>query len=119
MPGLLPILLVGSNLMLVADAVPAFDIAPSCRASTQASAVANRDENACKRDEDNARAKLEQDWAQYTPAQKNHCVQLSTLGGPASYVELATCLELSKSAQELPRDMLDSKTTGTKTTGGR
>jgi hypothetical protein len=110
MPGLLPILLVGSNLMLVADTVPAFNVVPSCRAAAQAGAIANRDENSCKQDEDNARAKLEQEWAQYTPTQKNHCVQLSTLGGPASYVELATCLELSKAAKELPPDMLDSKT---------
>jgi hypothetical protein len=112
MPGLLPILLVGSNLMLVADAVPTFNVAPSCRAATQASTIANRDENSCRKDEDTARAKLEQDWAQYTPAQKNHCVQLSTLGGPASYVELTTCLELAKAAHDLPRDMLDSKTVG-------
>jgi hypothetical protein len=112
MPGLLPILLVGSNLMLVADAVPAFNVTPSCRAATQASAIANRDENSCKKDEDTARAKLEQDWAQYTAAQKNHCVQLSNLGGPASYVELTTCLELAKSASQLPHDMLDSKTVG-------
>lgn len=112
MPGLLPILLVSSTLMAAADAVPAFDIAPSCRAATQASAVTNRNETSCKKDEDNARAKLEHDWAQYTPAQKNHCVQLSTLGGPASYVELVTCLELSKAANDLPRDMLDPKTVG-------
>ena len=116
---LLPGLLLGFALVpmpaaLAADAVPAFDVAPSCRAATQASAVANRDENACKKDEDNARAKLEQDWAQFTPAQKNHCVQLSTLGGPASYVELVTCLELSKAANDLPRDMLDSKTAGSR-----
>lgn len=110
MTGLLPILLAGSHLMLVADRVPAFDIDPSCRAATTASAMANRDENACRKDENTARNKLEQDWAQYTPAQRAHCVQLSTLGGPASYVELATCLELSKAASELPRDMLDAKT---------
>lgn len=112
--GLLPILLVSSNMALAADAVPTFDIAPSCRAATQASAVVNRDENACRKDEDTARAKLQQDWAQYTPAQKNHCVQLSTLGGPASYVELTTCLELSKAAHDLPRDMLDSRTVGSR-----
>ena len=112
MPGLLPILLVGSNLMLVADRVPEFNVDPSCRAATTASAMANRDETACKRDENNARSKLQQDWPQYTAAQQSHCTQLSTLGGPASYVELATCLELSKAASQLPRDMLDTKTVG-------
>jgi hypothetical protein len=112
MPGLLPILLVGSNLMLVADRVPEFNVEPSCRAATTASAMANRDENACKKDEATARTKLDQDWAQYTPTQREHCTQLSTLGGPASYVELTTCLELSKAASELPHDMLDAKTVG-------
>jgi hypothetical protein len=110
MPGLLPILLVGSNLLLVADRVPEFNVEPSCRAATTASAMANRDENACKADENKARGQLEQSWAQYTPTQRNHCAQLSTLGGPASYVELATCLELAKAASELPHDMLESKT---------
>jgi hypothetical protein len=109
MPGLLPILLVGSNLMLVADTVPTFDVDPTCRAATQASTMNNRDENACKKDESNARATLEQEWAKYTPVQRSHCVRLSTLGGPASYVELVTCLELSKAANALPPDMLDSK----------
>jgi hypothetical protein len=112
MPGLLPILLVGSNLMLVADRVPEFNIGPSCHASTTVSAMANRDENSCKADENKARSQLEQSWAQYTPTQRNHCTQLSTLGGPASYVELATCLEMAKAASELPHDMLDSKMVG-------
>lgn len=114
---LLPGLLLGFSLMPLpmaraADTVPAFDVIPSCKAATQASVVANRDESACKRDEDTAKSKLEQDWSQFTPAQKNHCVQLSTLGGPASYVELATCLELSKAAKDLPRDMLSSTKIG-------
>ncbi len=105
MPGLMPILLVTSQLMLVADKVPEFNVDPSCRAATQASAVANRDESACKRDEDTARSKLQQDWGQYSESQKAHCTQLSTLGGPASYVELTTCLELSKAASALPPDL--------------
>ncbi len=121
MPGLSRILLVSSVLLMSSnamawadDALPSFDVSPSCRAATNASAMANRDETACKKDEDNARAKLQQDWAQYSEPQKNHCVRLSTLGGPASYVELITCLELSKAAHDLPRDMLDSKTVGSR-----
>jgi hypothetical protein len=104
MPGLLPILLTSSHLILAADRVPEFNIGPSCRASTTASAVANRDESACTKDEQAARAKLDQDWGQYSAAQKTQCVSLSTLGGPASYVELITCLEMSKAAAALPRE---------------
>jgi hypothetical protein len=105
MPGLLPVLLTSSQLMLAADRVPDFNVTPSCRASTTASAMANRDESSCKRDEEAARAKLVQDWSQYSAAQKAQCVSLSTLGGPASYVELITCLEMSKAASALPRDL--------------
>jgi hypothetical protein len=108
MPGLLPVLLASSHLMLAADRVPEFNIDPSCRAATTASVMVNRNESSCKKDEDTARAKLDQDWAQYSPAQKTQCVRLSTLGGPASYVELITCLEMSKAASNLPADLDNS-----------
>jgi len=105
MPGLMPILLVSSQLMLVADRVPEFNVTPTCRAAGSTSVSVNRDEGACKRDEELAHTKLNQDWAQYSAAQKAHCTQLSTLGGPASYVELITCLEMSKAANALPADL--------------
>ena len=105
MPGLMPMLLATSHLMLAADRVPQFNVDPSCRAATTASVMDNRDESSCKRDEEAARAQLDQDWAQYSPAQKTECVRLSTVGGPASYVELITCLEMSKAASSLPADL--------------
>jgi len=105
MPGLMPMLLATSHLMLAADRVPQFNLDPSCGAATTASVMDNRDESSCKRDEEAARAKLDQDWAQYSPAQKTECVRLSTVGGPASYVELITCLEMSKAASSLPADL--------------
>jgi hypothetical protein len=101
MPALLPILLAGAHLLLVADRVPDFKVETSCRAAVSA-AVANRAESACEHDERAARAKLENDWSQFTPAQRAHCVRLSRLGGLPSYVELLTCLEISKEAGKLP-----------------
>jgi len=80
-------------------------VTPSCRASTMASGMANRDESACKKDEDSARDKLNQDWVQYSPAQKTQCVRLTTLGGPASYVELITCLEMKRDVAKAPADL--------------
>ena len=41
-------------------------------------------------------------YRQFTPEQKSHCVQLSTTGGLPSYVELLTCVEMSKAAANLP-----------------
>ncbi len=101
MPGLLTIILASSltssNVVLVADHVPDLDIAPSCHAAA-AAVIGNRNEESCKRDESDARGKLEQEWGQFSAAQQTHCVKLSTLGGPPSYVELLTCLEMAKAA---------------------
>lgn len=104
MPALLPMLLITSHIVLAADTVPKLDFEPSCRAAVS-TAVASRDENACKRDEETARAKLEQVWTQYTASQRAHCMQLTTLGGSPSYVEVLTCLEMAKDASSMPDKM--------------
>ena len=59
------------------------------------------------KDKLSARQKLAEEWSQFTPAQRAHCVQLSHTGGSPSYVELLTCVEMSKAAADLP-----SATTG-------
>lgn len=101
MPALLPIILAGSHLVL-AQQVPQLNTDPNCRAAAAAAIAPNRNEDVCKRDESDARAKLEQEWAQFTPGQQAHCVALSRLGGPPSYVELLICLEMAKAADNLP-----------------
>jgi hypothetical protein len=107
MPALLPILLTGSYLVLAADRVPDLNIEPSCHAAATAATVLNRNEDTCKRDENDARGKLDQEWGQFTPMQRGRCVALSTLGGSPSYVELLTCLELAKAAAKLPPEPLE------------
>ena len=87
---------------MVADRVPVLNIRPSCHAATTAAASVKRGEGNCMRDENTARAKLKQEWGQFTPQQKSRCVRLATLGGLPSYVELLTCLELGKAAGKLP-----------------
>ena len=101
MPGLLPILLAGTQLLLVSDPIPQLNVEPSCRAAAGTTAP-GRDENACKRDERDARGKLEQQWGNFSADQRSHCVRLSTLGGSPSYVELLTCLQLAKQSAALP-----------------
>jgi hypothetical protein len=112
MPGLLPIILLGSQLVLVADGVPQLNVEPSCRAASTVAIGVNRDEGTCRRDESAAHDKLQQQWAEFTPQQRSHCQRLSTLGGLPSYVELLTCLEMSKAAANLPKTDLK---TGAKT----
>jgi hypothetical protein len=105
MPGLLTIVLASSltssQILLVADRVPDLNIEPSCHAAA-AAVIGNRNEETCKRDENDARGKLEQEWGQFSAVQQTHCVNLSTLGGPPSYVELLTCLEMAKAASARP-----------------
>jgi hypothetical protein len=108
MPGLLPIILAGSYMVLVADKIPELNIDPSCRAATSAAVAVNRNEDNCKHDEQDARGKLEQEWSGFTPTQQAQCVRLSSLGGSPSYVELLTCLELSKQAAALPKNELNT-----------
>jgi hypothetical protein len=113
---LLPILLLSSQIVLAADAVPKFDIGPSCRSAAVASAViATRDAAGCERDEDTARATLEKEWSQFTPSDQARCGRLVTLGGGPSYVELLTCLEMAKQVKELPGgDQMDNGGTNEK-----
>jgi hypothetical protein len=99
MPAILPVLVAGTYLVLAADQMPKFDIDASCHG---ASSAINRDENACKRDESDARAKVDQQWAQYAAVDKARCGSLSRAGGAPSYVELLTCLEMATAAKKLP-----------------
>jgi hypothetical protein len=107
MPGLLPIILTSSYLVLAADKVPELNIDPTCRAaaSTNVRASSNQDGSACKRDEQDAHNKLEQGWDQFSANDRAHCVRTAALGGSPSYVELLTCLELSKQADALPSEI--------------
>jgi hypothetical protein len=102
MPALLPILLTVSHVVLAADTVPKFDAAQSCRRAAAVSTSLGRSPSDCRRDVEDARSQLDQVWAQYTPAQRNDCVRLSSLGDSPSYVELLTCLEMSRHVKELP-----------------
>jgi hypothetical protein len=91
-----------------ADKVPEINLDKSCRAAgaTGVRVGANsRDDSACKRDEQDAHTKLNQGWDQFTADDRSHCLRLSTVGGSPSYVELLTCLELSKQAHALPSDI--------------
>jgi hypothetical protein len=107
-PALLPVLLLGSQIVLAANPVPKFDTEPSCR-SADATGVMGRNAATCEHDENNARATLEKEWSQFTPSDQARCVRLVTLGGGPSYAELLTCLEMAKQVRELPGgDQLDS-----------
>src|SRR3954468_18322771 len=48
----------------------------------------------CIRDEGQARAELQRQWAQFDPANRTSCVEETGIGGYPSYVEVMTCLQM-------------------------
>jgi hypothetical protein len=52
-------------------------------------------------DEREARDLLTKNWSQYSRAHKTQCVGMTTRGGPSSYVELISCLDIMKDAAAL------------------
>lgn len=102
MPALLPMLMAASHIVLVADTVPKLNYEPSCKAAVAAAALPGRDEESCKRDEETARATLEKTWTQFNGADRTRCLRLTSLGGAPSYVELLTCLQMSRDLKNMP-----------------
>ena len=49
-------------------------------------------------DERAAQDQLANNWSQYSRAHKTQCVGMTTSGGPSSYVELISCLDIMKDA---------------------
>jgi hypothetical protein len=97
--------------ILTADNVPVFDVDSHCRTIARRTGV-SEDRAACLQDEQTAKAQLVREWAQFTPADKSHCVQLSTLGGDPIYTDLLTCLELERDARKLREKDEDAAASG-------
>jgi hypothetical protein len=62
MPSLFPIIVIATQIVLVADSVPKFNVERTCRAAAE-SGLPGRDSASCQRDEQDARSKLEKDWS--------------------------------------------------------
>jgi len=80
---------------LAAHQMPRFDIAPVCRTD-----LGSR--QACRRDQQEARAELQRQWRRFSGAERASCVRLMHLGGAPGYVELFTCLRIARDAGALP-----------------
>ena len=90
----------GCNLSM-ADSVPKLNVEPSCEAAAEGSAVAGRDKKACLVDEQGAREELANKWGQYRASDKQMCSTLVSKGGPASYVELLSCIQVMTDARSV------------------
>jgi hypothetical protein len=84
-----------------ADTVPILKVGPSCEAAGRGSVVLGRNKEACLADETTAQQSLKKGWSTYSAEDKQQCIGMAKSGGPASYVELLSCLELRRDAHNI------------------
>jgi|HubBroStandDraft_5_1064220.scaffolds.fasta_scaffold1283631_1 hypothetical protein len=98
-------LLLSSNLLIaVADHVPKIDLGKTCRiAASVIGAPTKNDIDVCIADEQDAHNQIVKDWGQFPAIAKDRCIRASTEYLP-SYVEMITCLQMTKDAKDLSED---------------
>jgi hypothetical protein len=97
-----------------ADDPPILNMSPSCEGAARTGISLGRNKQACMDEEGKAQDLLTRNWSQYRPADKTQCVGMASKGGPPSYVELLSCIEIMRDAAAIhkaePED--DTDTTG-------
>ena len=89
---------------------PTLQVAPSCEAAARGAVVLGRNKEACLADETTAQDTLKQNWSKYAASDKNECVGMVKTGGPPSYVELLSCVEILRDARNIRNaDPLESR----------
>ena len=91
----------GQNVRASAGGPPPLNVGPSCDAASRGAVILGRDKKACLADETTAQDTLKQNWSKYTAADKSECIGMVTTGGPASYVELLSCVEILRDARNI------------------
>jgi hypothetical protein len=92
-----------------ADGPPNLDVSTSCNAAARGAIVVGRDKEACLGDERTAQDTLKQNWSKYNGADKTQCIGNVKTGGPASYVELLSCLEIMRDSKAIRQSEADAK----------
>ncbi len=95
-------LLIGAQLVLVSEGLPQFTVDSACR-PVAVGATPNRTVEACRDDEDKAKSELNGKWTQYPAPARTECENMVRMGGPPSYVELLTCLDLAQQAKAVSK----------------
>jgi hypothetical protein len=85
----------------LAEGPPKLDVSPSCNAAYRGAISAARDKESCLADERAAEQTLNQSWSKYNADDKTQCIGNVKTGGPASYVELLSCLEIMRDAKQI------------------
>ena len=92
---------VSSYLVMVADAVPAFDVTQSCRGTETAGVYPGRNTESCVQSEEATRDQLKKSWGEFSAADKAECVSAVRIGGIPSYTELITWLETRRDVRKM------------------
>jgi hypothetical protein len=103
-----------------ADAVPIFDVTPSCRGAAAAGYMQQGDERlrTCIDSEKRTRDQLKDQWSSFEASDRARCVQSIHWFEP-TYTELASCLEMAKSVREGPPKGAETTGSATRVTPAR
>jgi hypothetical protein len=85
------------------SAIPQFDAAQICHATSNLGLADDQSFATCMRDETEAKNQLAKDWTSYSAEVRSRCSAETRIGGSPSYVELSTCLDMDKSVTELEK----------------
>jgi hypothetical protein len=99
MPFPTPFVLLLPLAIAASDAVPRFNIEPSCKGGLDSPGL-NERYSRCISEENNARQKLESSWSSWPAGDRTQCTDTAKMGAP-SYVELLTCLEMARDAAKM------------------
>src|SRR5690349_5939115 len=91
----LALILAGTQGASAADALPKYDSVRNCKAQLGYVLGIGQTEAACVSDEQQARQQLASDWNKFSAAEKASCIRETNIGTP-SYVELQTCLQMTR-----------------------
>jgi hypothetical protein len=98
MPISVSMIVLSSQLIVtIADGVPIFDVARSCKLDLAATSGLTDDQSlkACINDEKRARLQLGSRWSKFSASSKAECIPQESIGGTPSYVSLQTCLQMN------------------------
>ena len=88
------ILTLAATALAAQSGVPTLNLGGTCRALDRKDFSIQIDPQRCLKSENEARAKLMDDWTKYSAADRSLCTPTARMGGVESYVQLLTCLEL-------------------------
>src|SRR3984893_5186679 len=93
---LVAVALGAQSVIAYADTPPKLNVGTSGDAAASYAGLVGRDRAACMNDENDALDALKKNWSQYSSTDRTDCAGMVKTGGPPSYVELLSCLEMMK-----------------------